>query len=153
MADPYFWPLETFLFPPDILLPFRHMKVWQDGFLSIVFYNDLHQTKVMAIRLDTSRRTLEVFPELKRFNLVENQCEFSTQWLNKSRRYYSMIRSSDHEPSVDALGRLAANLKQKHDTCKQSKFGELRLKAEWIYPLTTKVWTAFYKKALERHFI
>ena len=68
----------------------------------------------------------EVFTELKRFNLVKNQCEFSTRWLNKSRRYYSMIRSSDHEPSVDALGRLAANLKQSHDICKESKYGELR---------------------------
>jgi len=41
------------------------MKVWQDHFLSIVFYNDLHQTKVMAILRDTPRRTLEVFYRTK----------------------------------------------------------------------------------------
>jgi len=41
------------------------MKEWQDDFLSIVFYIDVHQTKVMAIRRDTSRRTLEVFYRTK----------------------------------------------------------------------------------------
>ena len=92
----------------------------------------------------------EVFIELKRFKMVETQTDFSTKWLNKSRRYYSMIKSSKREPSVDALGRLAANLKQRHDICKESRYGELRSKAEWIYPLTKKAWTAFYKKALDR---
>jgi hypothetical protein len=95
----------------------------------------------------------EVFNELLRLDMVKNQIDFSTQFLNKSCRYYSMIRSSDHEPSVDALGRLAANLKQRHDICKESKFGELRQKAEWLYPLTQTAWRAFFKKALERQII
>ncbi len=92
----------------------------------------------------------ETFCELKRFDLVNNHCDFSTTWLNKSRRYYSMIRSSGRDPSVDALGRLAANLKHRHELYKSSKFGELRQKSEWIYPLVRKVWTEFYNRALER---
>lgn len=92
----------------------------------------------------------ETFDELKRMGLVFNHCEFSTTWLNKSSRYMSMIRASDREPSVDAIGRLAANLKQRHELYRTSRYGELRAKSEMIYPLTRKVWTALYHKALER---
>ena len=95
----------------------------------------------------------EVFNELKRFNMVESQVDFSTKWLNKSNRYYSMIICSKREPSVDALGRLAANLKQKHDICKESKHGELRLKAEWLHPLVQTAFTEWYKRALDRQVI
>ena len=92
----------------------------------------------------------EAFIELERLGMTSNHCDFSVTWLNKSRRYLSMIRASEREPSVDVIGRLAANLKYRHEFYKASKFGELREKSELIYPLTRKVWTAFYEKALER---
>ncbi|MCP4933212.1 MAG: hypothetical protein GY927_03185 [bacterium] len=41
-------------------------------------------------------------------------------------------------------------LKYHTDTCRESRMGELRQKADWLYPLTQKVWTALYKKALSR---
>ncbi len=91
----------------------------------------------------------EILSELLRIDLVRNQCEFSTIWLNKSRRYFSMIKATGRPPSVDALGRLAANLKQRHEFYRTSKFGELREKADWIYPTLRKVWTEFYDRALE----
>jgi hypothetical protein len=47
-----------------------------------------------------------------------------------------------------ALARLAARLKQHTDLCRESKFGELRQKAEFLSPLTQKVWTEMYKQAL-----
>ena len=94
----------------------------------------------------------EAFVELRRLDMVIHQTDFSRDWLNKSPRYYSMIRSSGREPSVDALGRLAANLKFRHQFYKTSKFGELRQKSDWIYPLLRKVWTEFYHKALERQY-
>ena len=90
----------------------------------------------------------EAFYELNRFELASNHCHFSTEWLNKSPRYYSMIRSSGREPSVDALVRLAANLKARHEMYRTSRLGMLRERAEWIYPLTKKVWTKMYERAL-----
>lgn len=94
----------------------------------------------------------EAYSELKRLDLVKNHCDFSTTWLNKSRRYMSLIRSSDKEASVDAIGRLAANLKYRHEYYRTSRFGNLREKSEWLTPLMRKVWTAFYEKALDRQF-
>ena len=92
----------------------------------------------------------EAFEELLALGFTTSHNDFSVTWLNKSKRYMSMIRASEREPSLDAIGRLAANLKHRHEFYKASKFGELREKSELIYPLTRKVWTAFYEKALER---
>lgn len=92
----------------------------------------------------------EVYDELKSRGMVTSHNEFSTKWLNKSPRYMSMIRASDQEPTLDAIGRLAANLKIRNDACKTSRYGELRAKVDWLHPLTQKVWTALYNKALDR---
>ncbi len=92
----------------------------------------------------------ETYDELKKHGLTKDCCDFSVTWLNKSKRYMSMIRASHRDASVDALARLAANLKQHTDICKESDYGELRQKADWLYPLTQKVWTEFYKQALSQ---
>ena len=91
----------------------------------------------------------ETYSELKRLNMVFHQTDFSTNWLNKSPRYYSMIKATGREPSVDTLARLATNLKARHEIYRKSRLGELRQRAEWIYPLTKKVWTEMYDKALQ----
>ena len=62
----------------------------------------------------------------------------------------SMIRASHRDASIDALARLAANLKQHTDVCKDSNYGELRQKADWLFPLTQKVWAEFYRHALSQ---
>ncbi|MGB0683723.1 MAG: DUF6626 family protein [Magnetovibrionaceae bacterium] len=92
----------------------------------------------------------EVYDELHCRGMVSSHNEFSVKWLNKSARYMSMIRASDQEVTLDTLGRLAANLKVRNDACKSSRYGELREKVVWLQPLTNKVWTALYHRALER---
>lgn len=92
----------------------------------------------------------ETLEELRNLEMVGSQSDYSTRWLNKSPRYFSMMKATRKKPSVDVLGRLAANLKQCHEVYRTSKFGELRERAEWIYPIVRKVWTEFYNRALER---
>jgi hypothetical protein len=90
----------------------------------------------------------ETYAVLEANGMVTNHCDFSINFLNKSSRYFSMIRASNRNASVDALARLAANLKQRTDFCRESKFGELRQKTDFLMPLTQKVWTEMYKRAL-----
>lgn len=90
----------------------------------------------------------EAFEELRRYNLVFHQTDFSTNWLNKSPRYFSMMKATGREPSVDTLARLATNLKARHEIYRASRQGELRQRAEWMYPLVRRVWTEMYEKAL-----
>lgn len=91
----------------------------------------------------------EAYEELFALGMVQNHCRFSEDWLLKSRRYYSMIRASGRKPSVSAIGSLAARLKQQHEMMRTSQYGELRYRAESIYPLVRKVWTALYEASLE----
>ena len=52
----------------------------------------------------------ETYHLLKKERLITTKAEFSTQWLNKSSRYYSMLRSSKRDISVEAMATLAARL-------------------------------------------
>lgn len=90
----------------------------------------------------------EAYEELYALALVNNHCQFSENWLLKSRRYFSMIRASGRKPSVAALGALAARLKSHHEVLKNSGSGESRHQAELIYPLVRKVWTKLYEQAI-----
>ena len=93
----------------------------------------------------------ETYDELKRKGLTNSHFDFSVKWLNKSSRYMSMIRASDRDASIDALAKLAVNLKQYTDICKESRHGDLRQKADWLFSLTQKVWTEFYKHTLAQN--
>ncbi len=95
----------------------------------------------------------ETYAVLEANGMVTSHCEFSLNFLNKSRRYFSMIRATERDASVDALARLAANLKQRTDLCRESRLGELRQKTDWLFPLTQKVWNEFYKQALGRQVV
>jgi len=94
----------------------------------------------------------EIYDELKRKGLTNNHCDFSVKWLNKSKRYMSMLRASGRDASIDAMAKLAVNLKQHTDVCSESKYGELRQKAIWLHPITQKIWTALYKQTLAERF-
>ena len=81
----------------------------------------------------------EAYTALWELNIVDNHCDFSERWLNKSRRYYSMIRASGRNPSVDALGRLATNIKLRRDICRDSDHPRLRQKTDRLSRLLEQV--------------
>jgi hypothetical protein len=102
---------------------------------------------IRRITVDILRET---YRTLWKLNFVDNQCDFSEAWLNKSRRYYSMIRATGRKPSVDTLGRLAANVTQRHEICRNSHHEFIREKADRLTPLVEAVWREFNRRALER---
>ena len=87
----------------------------------------------------------EVYQELKRNGFTHNHCDFSVAWLNISHRYMSMIRASGREPSIDALTRLACNLKQRNDLYQSRHVGAI---TRWLGPLTEKISTTLYNRCL-----
>lgn len=92
----------------------------------------------------------DTYAMLEANGLIENHSDFSVKFLNKSRRYFSMVRASDRDASVDTLVKLAANLKRHIDVCKNSNYGEVRQRVEFLSPLTQKGWTEMFKQALVR---
>ena len=54
----------------------------------------------------------ETYQVLKELRLVNTETDYSLNWLHKSHRYYSMIKHSEHDPSIEALYSLLAHLKE-----------------------------------------
>ena len=55
---------------------------------------------------------IETYQALKELNLVKTEADFSLNWLHKSKRYFSMIKHSEHDPSVEDLCSLLAHLRE-----------------------------------------
>jgi len=56
MADPYFWPLETFLFPPDITLA---LSTYESVARSFLKHSILQRSTPKKIHGDSARHTSE----------------------------------------------------------------------------------------------
>ncbi len=91
----------------------------------------------------------ETYTALWNLELVDNHCHFSEAWLNKSPRYYSVLRAKGTKPSVDALARLATNLKQRHDLYQNSRHDFLHERANRLGSLATRVFAEVQARALE----
>jgi hypothetical protein len=55
----------------------------------------------------------EIYKTLQQRKLVEDQYDFSTGWLGKSRSYYSVMISLQRKPSIEVLTTLLMRLKAK----------------------------------------
>jgi len=71
----------------------------------------------------------EIYEFTRANNLAENECDFSKNWLNKSRRYYNMIKLTGRNASFDALIRLSTNLQLRKSAYQQSQIKEVQLLA------------------------
>lgn len=74
----------------------------------------------------------EIYDFTRANNLAENECDFSRNWLNKSARYYNMLKLTGRDASFDALVRLSTNLQLRKASYQQSAIGEMRAISEQI---------------------
>ncbi|SCA57519.1 hypothetical protein MTBPR1_60032 [Candidatus Terasakiella magnetica] len=68
----------------------------------------------------------EIYEFTRANNLADNECDFSLKWLNKSARYYNMIKLTGRDASFDALIRLSTNLQLRQTAYKQSQIKEMQ---------------------------
>lgn len=81
----------------------------------------------------------EVFEGLRDLQLVENQFEFSTEWVGKNRTYLSCVAARDLTPSADALLTLMRRLQRKSEEMrKRCQHRE----ADMLAALAKRVWGA-----------
>lgn len=88
----------------------------------------------------------QVYNEMKHFGLVSNFGDFS-KLMNRSPRYFSMIRATDKPISISALSSLASNLKSIHETYRTSRLGELREKSILLTPCLRRCFTELYERS------
>ncbi len=62
-----------------------------------------------------------VYKKLRRAGFVRSQYQFSSEWLERDRSYYSSTRDRGIKPSVAALKILEAKIGSEYDLIHQSK--------------------------------
>ena len=63
-----------------------------------------------VIQKEDARYITKVYKYLRKLGLCESQYQFSTQYLNKSKYYYSVILCEQRSPSIDAVNNLIKNI-------------------------------------------
>ena len=88
----------------------------------------------------------EAFEFLTDIGVVTSQEEFSSRFLSKSRRYYSMLKSTGRDPSVEAVATLASRMVDVGRNLKASKYGNILSVGEDAEKLSQKIWNTVYYK-------
>lgn len=92
----------------------------------------------------------EAFEFLTGVGVVTSQEAFSKRFLGKSLRYYSMIKSTGREPSVEAVATLASRMVDIGRNLKASRYGNILNDGETAEKMAEKLWNAVYRKSLLR---
>ena len=64
---------------------------------------------------EDARYITKCYKYLRKLGLVENQYQFSEQFLNKNKYYYGMILCEQRHPSVDSIHNLIRNISMLND--------------------------------------
>ena len=92
----------------------------------------------------------EAFEFLTTVGVVNSQEEFSSRFLNKSPRYYAMLKATGREPSVEALASLAARMVDLGKNLKASRYGNILNEGETAEKLSQNLWNKVYRQSLAR---
>ena len=92
----------------------------------------------------------EAFEFLAGIGVVASQEDFSSRFLSKSPRYYSMLKATGREPSVEALASLAARMVDLGKNLKASRYGNILNEGETAEKLSQKLWNTVYRQSLAR---
>ena len=92
----------------------------------------------------------EAFEFLTTVGVVNSQEEFSSRFLNKSPRYYAMLKATGREPSVEALATLASRMVDVGRNLKASRYGNILNDGAIAERLSEKLWNTVYRKSLAR---
>ena len=92
----------------------------------------------------------EAFSFLISIGVVTSQEQFSSRFLSKSPRYYSMLKATGREPSVEAVATLASRMVDVGRNLKASRYGNILNDGEAAEKLSEKLWNTVYRKSLVR---
>ncbi len=92
----------------------------------------------------------EINQTLKEQKLIKNDDDFSSCWLHKSDRYYSMIKSTGRDISFEALSTLAMRLKQLCERMEQQGFKNKQQQLIRVKQLTEALLQKLEERALTR---
>ncbi|WP_419797696.1 MAG: DUF6626 family protein [Terasakiella sp.] len=90
----------------------------------------------------------EIYEFIRANHLANSECDFSRNWLNKSSRYYNMIKLTGRDASFDTLIRLSTNLQLRKNVYLQSNIQEMRDMGGYIEALDMKIHNALKARSI-----
>jgi len=91
----------------------------------------------------------EIYEELKQEQLCKTGYDFSRDYFNKDRSYYSVLKAKDMEPSIEALVMLNFALQRRERIFGVSEFEQVREKASKLNALQAEVSEHIVRKCQE----
>ena len=77
---------------------------------------------------DKKKMMLDLYNQLNNMNLCKTRYEFSSHWLNKSKRYYSSVINENRDISIETLMNAIVRLRLLATECENSRHALLREK-------------------------
>ena len=81
----------------------------------------------------------KIFEELHNSRLCRNAYEFSTNYLSRSKSYYSVLKAKNVSPSIDTLAILETALKEKANDYKNDKYEIFTIRRRQLLSLSVSV--------------
>ena len=94
--------------PPEPLIPQTNISIEDE------IKNELDEPHYKE-QTEDARYITKCYKYLRKLGLVDNQYQFSEQFLNKNKYYYGMILCEQRHPSVDSIHNLIRNISTLND--------------------------------------
>ena len=86
---------------------------------------------------DKRKMMLDLYNQLSDMNLCKTRYEFSSHWLNRSKRYYSSVINENREVSIEPLMNAISRLRLVATECQKSRHALLREKGVKLNTIRT----------------
>jgi len=109
------------------------------GNLKMMILDDENHNKEESLMiLDDKRKIIvDLYNQLTNMNLCKTRYEFSTHWLNRSKRYYSSVINENRGVSIETLMSAIARLRLLATECENSRHASLREKGVKLNAIRT----------------
>ena len=100
--------------------------------------NELRKQRTQKYELEQIKEDADymkrIYLHLRKMGIVKSQYEYSTQFLNRTHHYFSMILSEQRHPSIDSINELVKNLTEIRNLYEEdySKNTHVRLLEQFI---------------------
>ena len=91
-----------------------------------------------------------IFKELREVYLCESAYDFSTNYLGKSKSYYSVLKANNVNPSIGTLATLETALKEKAKACENQKYKIFAVRRDQLLTLSERVSTLRQKQCINK---
>ena len=82
---------------------------------------------------------IDLYNQLHELGLCKTKYEYSTYWLNRSKRYYSSVTNENRDVSIEPLMYAIARMKVLSDQCRRSTTPLLITKADKLDAIRTEI--------------